>query len=186
MRNCYYLRQGNNWGLMEFQKSGKSNSDEIIFTINLGVCSGRLLEFFSPKLLERKPSIEVCQWRERIGFLLPERQDKWWLIRSTDLLPPLVDELKHCLVRVGIQAIEQHLSDEQLCGEWSSGKSPGLTDIQRLVNLSVLRKASGADNALREVLRELEDKSTGKPTALMVKQHLKNLDQVRTSNGMQR
>lgn len=181
--NCFYLQQGDNWGLLDFQKSRKSTADEIIFTINLGVCSGRLLEFFSADLLQQKPSIEACHWRERVGFLLPERQDKWWLIRAAEPLNPLVDELKGCLVRVAIPAIGQHLSDGQLCSEWSSGKSPGFTDIQRLVNLSVLLKAAGADSALREILEELEDKSAGKPTASMVKQHLQNLEQVRSGNG---
>lgn len=181
--NCFYLRQRNNWGLLDFQKSRKSTADEIVFTMNLGVCSGRLLEFFSPDLLEQKPSIEVCHWHERVGFLLPERQDKWWLIRAAEPLDSLVDELKGSLVRVAIPAIEQHLSDGQLCSEWLSGKSPGLTDIQRLVNLSVLLKVSGADSALREILKELEEKSAGKPTALMVKQHLQSLEQVRSGHG---
>lgn len=181
--NCFYLQQGNNWGLLDFQKSRKSTADEVSFTINLGVCSGRLLEFFSPDSLEQKPSIEACQWRERVGFLLPERQDKWWLVRDIEPLASLVDELKGCLVRVAIPAIEQHLSDELLCGEWSSGKSPGLTDIQRLMNLSVLLKVSGADSALRDVMKELEVKSAGKPTASMVKQHLRNLEQVGSVNG---
>lgn len=181
--NCFYLQQGNNWGLMEFQKSGKSTPDEILFTINMGVCSGKLYEFFSSKSLVRKPTIQACQWRERIGFVLPDRQDKWWLIRSTDPLPPLMNELKDCLGRVGIPIIEQYLSDEKLCDEWSSGKSPGLTDIQRLVNLSVLLNASGAYSTLREVVRELEDKSAGRPTASLVRQHLKKLSAVRSGHG---
>lgn len=174
--NCFYLRQGNNWGLLDFQKSRKSTADEVSFTINLGVCSGRLLEFFSPDLLEQKPSIEACHWRERVGFLFPEHQDKWWLVRGIEPLDSLENELKGCLVEVAIPELEQHLSDEQLSSEWSSGKSPGLTDIQRLVNLSVLLKVAGADSALREILKELEDKSAGKSTALMVKQHLRNLE----------
>lgn len=181
--NCFYLRQGDNWGLLDFQKSRKSTADEIIFTINLGVCSGKLLEFFSPDLLEQKPSIEACHWRERVGFLLPERQDNWWLVRATEALDPLVDEVKSCLILVAIPTIEQHLSDEQLCNEWSSGRSPGLTDIQRLVNLSVLLKVAGADSALREILKELEDKSAGKSTASIVKQHLQHLEKVRSGNG---
>lgn len=181
--NCFYLQHGYNWGLLDFQKSRKSTADEVSFTINLGVCSGRLLEFFSQHSLERKPSIGACQWRERVGFLLPQCRDKWWIVR--DIEPPgsLMDELKGCLVGVAIPAIEQHLSDEQLCDEWSSGRSPGLTDIQRLVNLSVLLKVSGAGSALRDVLNELEVKAAGKPTASMVKQHLRNLEQVELGNG---
>jgi len=153
--NCFYLQQGNNWGLLDFQKSRKNTAEEVSFTINLGGCSGRLLEFFSPDLLEKNPSIEACQWRERVGVLLPERQDKWWLVQNIEPLASLVDELKSCLVRVAIPAIEQHLFDELLCVEWSSGKSSGLTDIQRLMNLSVLLKISGADSALRDVMKEL-------------------------------
>jgi hypothetical protein len=181
--NCFYFRQGNNWGLLDFQKSRKSTAEEISFTINLGICSGKLQEFFSPDSLEQKPSIEACQWRERVGFLLPEHQDKWWLVRDVGPLASLVDELKGCLVRMVIPAIEQHLSDDLLCVEWSSGKSPGLTDIQRLMNLSVLLKVSGAANTLYDVMQELEVKSTGKPTASMVKQHLRRLEQVGSCNG---
>ena len=182
---CFYLRRGNNWGLLDFQKSRKGIVGETIFTVNLGICSGRLLEFLSPDLLEQKPSIEACHWRERVGFLLPERQDKWWSIRSTGPLNSLVNELKDCLDQAAIPAIEQHLSDEQLCSEWLSGKSPGLTDIQRLMNLSVLLKVTGEGSALRETLKELEEKSAGTSIAYMVKQHLQNLEQVRSNNGPQ-
>lgn len=174
---CFYIRQDANWGLLDFQKSRKSTADEVLFTINLGVCSGRLLEFFSPDLLTQKPSIETCHWRERLGFLLPDRQDKWWVIKATEPHNSVVDELKGCLVQAAIPAIERRLSDEQLCSEWLGEKSPGLTDIQRLINLSVLLKAAGAVSSLREILKELETKSVGKPTAFMVKQHLQHLEQ---------
>lgn len=182
--NCFYLRQGNNWGLLDFQKSRKSTADETIFTVNLGICSGRLLEFFSPDFLEQKPSIEACHWRERVGFLLPGRRDKWWVIRVAEPVHSLVHELKGCLDQVAIPAIEQHLSDEQLSSEWLSGKSPGLTDIQRLMNLSVLLKAAG-NNKLREVREALVEKSVGKPTALIVKRHLQNLEQAGLNDGTQ-
>lgn len=182
---CFYLRQDNNWGLLDFQKSRKSTADETIFTVNLGICSGRLLGFFSPDLLAQKPSIEACHWRERVGFLLPERQDKWWVIGGAEPLNSLVDELEGCLVQAVIPAIERHLSDEQLCNEWLSGKSPGLTDIQRLMNLSVLLKVAGADHALCGILKELEDKSAGKSTAFMVKQHRQNLKQVSSNDEQQ-
>lgn len=81
------------------------------------------------------------------------------MIQTAEPLDFLVNELKGCLVQAAIPAVEQHLADEQLCSEWLSGKSPGLTDIQRLVNLSVLLKAAGADSTLRAILKELENKS---------------------------
>ena len=36
----FYLRRGRNWGVFQFQSSVKSSSEEVIFTINLGVFSG--------------------------------------------------------------------------------------------------------------------------------------------------
>ena len=181
--NTFHQRRGSNWGLLDFQKSRKSTADEVMFTINVGVCSGKLLKFFSPDLLERKPSIEVCHWRERLGFLLPEQRDKWWAVRNNEPFEPMMSQLKDALLQTAVPAIARHISDEQLCSEWSSGKSSGLTDIQRLVNLSVLLKLAGADSALRKVLRELKDRSAGKPSASMVRRHLKDLEKIRSSNG---
>lgn len=128
-------------------------------------------------ICETNTMIEACHWCERLGFVLPDRQDKWWAIRVTEPINSLVDELKGYLAQTAIPAIERHLSDEQLCNEWLTGKSSGLTDIQRLINVSVLLKAAGAEDALREILKELEAKSEGEPTAFMVKQHLQHLQQ---------
>jgi hypothetical protein len=141
--------------LLDFQKSRNSTNSEKIFTINLGVCSGELLQFFSPDLLNKKPSIEVCHWRERIGFLLPEHQDKWWTIRTAESLNILFSELEEIIIHIAIPAIKLHLSDEQLSNEWLSGKSPGLTDTQRLVNLSVLLRSIGDIDSLLGVYKEL-------------------------------
>lgn len=181
--NRFHMRPDKNWGLIAFQKSRKSNAQEILFTVNLGICSHELTRFFSAERLDKRPSIEDCQWRERIGFLLPERQDRWWRIQTGDPLEPLVAELRHGLVRVAIPSIEMHLSDEQLCKEWSSGTSPGLTDIQRLVNLSVLQVAAGMDEALNDTIAEMERQSAGEPTAAMVRHHLSKLHRLRSVGG---
>lgn len=175
--NCFYVQQAGNWGLLCLQKSRRSTTKEALFTINLGVCSGRLIEFFSPEAAEQKPSIEACHWRERAGFLLPKPKDKWWVIHEVEPLNSLLEELKDFLVQAIIPEIERHLPDEYLCNEWLSGKSTGLTDIQRLMNLSVLLKAASAEDKLSEVRKELEDMSAGKPTAFMIKQHLQRLGQ---------
>ncbi len=173
--SCFYLRQGNNWGLLAFQKSRKTTANRVIFTINLGICSGRLTQFFSPELMTKRPSIETCHWRERLGFLLPEHGDKWWSVQAGEPYNSPIGELKANLDSTAIPALERHLSDAQLCSEWLSGRSPGLTDLQRLINLSVLLKASAEDTAFSMVLKELEGKLAANPSASRVKQYVQRL-----------
>ena len=172
--NCFYRRLSNNWGLIDFQKSRKSTKDEIIFTINIGISSGILMNFFSPDLASKKPSIDACQWRQRIGFLLPNRDDKWWMLTESSK-NLVLDEIMRHLINLGIPTVNSHLSDAQLCKEWLSGISPGITDIQRLLNLAVLAKKTEEDVNLNKIISELKQKSHGKSSEFMVNQHLKTL-----------
>lgn len=170
----HVLRQGN-WGLINFQKSRKSNAFTIIFTINIGVCSKKLLKFFTTEQVDKPPSIEDCQWRERLGFLLSEQQDKWWTVDNKITLDNLVEEIRNLLYEIAIPIIERYIHDERLRDLWLTGKSPGLTDVQRLLNLSVLLRAVGPVDRLKPVLEELAKISEGKPSAFRVRQHINGL-----------
>jgi hypothetical protein len=64
------VRQGNA-GIIEFQKSTKNTSDKILFTVNLAVISGALLEPDQPSL-EKARSADA-HLRQRIGMLMPGR-----------------------------------------------------------------------------------------------------------------
>lgn len=52
---------------------------------------------------------------------------------------------------------------------------PGLTDIQRLMNLSVLLVVLGPQEQLDEVIKEMDQLSEGRPTRPMVASHIRNL-----------
>lgn len=173
--NIFYVRQNGNWGLIDFQKSRKSSVSETIFTINLGVCSHILAEFFKPEEVGRNPPIDACHWRQRIGMLLPNRDDKWWSITSQTSVEEFIQEIQTCLLDYGVAEIEKYIANEQLVSLWLSDQSPGLTDVQRLMNLSVLLKASGAINQCETVLHQLEKITVGKPTSFMVRQHVNSL-----------
>ncbi|WP_175672661.1 DUF4304 domain-containing protein [Burkholderia ambifaria] len=176
--DCFQFERAGNWGVIDFQKSRKSNAGEVIFTINLGVCSGSLLEFFRPGVLVQKPKIEDCHWRERVGFFLPEKTDKWWRISDRVLSDNFIHEIVSCLGACVIPEIISHISDENLCAEWMQGKSPGLTKIQRLINLSVLLKKLNKGEDLTNVIREMEVLSAGASTELLVKGHIRNLESI--------
>jgi uncharacterized protein DUF4304 len=84
-----------NAAIIEFQKSVKSGREKILFTINLGVVCGKLLEEWPPALA-RAGSIDA-HLRERIGMLLPERSDKWWQIGPETDADALVSEVSRLI-----------------------------------------------------------------------------------------
>ena len=92
-RQYLYLKRDNNWGLIGFQKSRKSTANEITFIINLGVFSGNIQNFLSEEMSSEYPLIEDCHWRERLGSLLPNPEDKWWTIQEPVSFDSLVSEL---------------------------------------------------------------------------------------------
>lgn len=176
--NRFYLKGENNCGLIDFQKSTKSTPSEVVFTINVGVRSDALVDFFDPDALDKRPTIEDCHWRSRIGFLLPGKCDKWWVIDSFDSLENLKYELALCVTDIAIPALDLHISDKYLCKEWLAGKSPGLTNIQRLIYLSVLLKKSGNRDDYEGVVREMMRESEGGASESRVKVHLRQLELV--------
>ena len=172
----FYLWCKDNWGLINFQKSSSSTNESITFTVNLGVASSRLLKFFSSVKETGKPSIWDCHWRERLGILLPEHNDKWWVLyRETDL-ESLHNLLSRNLRELVIPEIARYIGDEQLRDLWLEGKSPGLTNVQRLLYLSVLLKALGPLDYLGPVLEELQRISIGTPAYSMVEVYLQKLN----------
>ena len=139
LRFC--LQKQGNWGVLGFQKSARTDQRRLIFTINVGVCSTRLLRFYSLEKVGNCPTIQDCHLDIRLGHLLPDRDDKWWTIVDEKGLDQLSDEIVSDVTNVAHQMICHHVRDEDLMALWLSGRSPGLTDLQRLKNLSVLLKA---------------------------------------------
>src|SRR5688572_3706746 len=91
------VSQGN-CGIIEFQRSDKSTKDRVIFTINLGIVCGELLE--SGPAGVTKARIIDAHMRQRIGMLLPDRPDKWW--EASADRPPLAQEIVELLTTVGL------------------------------------------------------------------------------------
>jgi len=173
-KHRFYRRTEGHWGLIEFQKSVKTTAEAVTFTVNIGVVSKRLVRFFSPQDVEAVPTIGNCHWRERLGFLLPERDDTWWIADTTSS-DQVVAEVLTQLVDIGIPELTKHMDDSVLKELWLSNQSPGLTNLQRLMNLSVLLKDNRSHDALQKVIEQLRQISEGKPTAPVVQNHLRKL-----------
>jgi hypothetical protein len=72
--------------------------------------------------------------RDRIGFFLPVRENRWWTVDEQSKAEALVDELRP-LVETAVSFFGRHISDAQLIALWQSGRSPRLTANQRERNL---------------------------------------------------
>jgi len=174
----FYVQQENNWGLINFQKSGKSDSSKVLFTINVGVCSSALIRFQGKDGEFGPPLITECQWRFRIGSLLPGHEDRWWGITEITGETKLRDEIQYVLQNVAVPAILDHIGDDALIAFWTSGRGSGTSKFERLMDLSTLLKLRGRENELSNVIAELKMTSAGKPTSFMVQQHIEKLSKI--------
>ncbi|NOT60999.1 MAG: DUF4304 domain-containing protein [Acidobacteria bacterium] len=157
-KQSFFKKQGDSWGIINFQKSSKTSKDEIVFTINLAVISGTLQKFFSARTIE-SPNLTDSHWRCRIGALLAENLDKWWVISNATSLEELKNELSSCLTHVAVPQVEKYLEDSALRDIWLKEYSPGLTEFQRLRYLSVLLKTVGPIDSLQLTLQRLKQLS---------------------------
>ncbi len=169
--NTFYCRQNGNLAIINLQKSVNSNKEKIVFTINIGICSELLKKQNGQS--EAIPDIDECHWRMRIGYLLPEKNDRWWTISNIDDISKISDEIKNALETAVLPIIKKVSSDDSLISIWKSGEAPGLTELERIENLLGLLKIQGADDIsplVSEILRSVK----GKPIENSVKQYLKD------------
>lgn len=172
--NSFYCLKEGNYGLIVFQKSHMSNISKVTFTINMGIYSQVLASFFTPEHIKLPPSIEDCHWNKRISEEESSIQEKWWSIDDQTSFTELCDEVQDYL-RTSIEEIDKYISDKKLQSLWLSGQSPGITNLHRLMNLSVLLKNSGNINQLQSVKDELKKISEGTLSAYIAEQHLASL-----------
>ncbi|HLP21536.1 MAG TPA: DUF4304 domain-containing protein [Chitinophagales bacterium] len=172
-KNTLFIKKDNNWGLINFQKSNIEGN--IKFTINLGVVSGALRDFFQGEKLSDTPDITDCHWGKRIGHLLPQGNDYWWQMDETANYEAIVFEIKEVLHSIAIVEIQKNITDEMLLQQWIEGSSPGITEYQRLEYLAILLKFY-ADDRFQMASENLIAFSQGKSIASGAKEILRLLD----------
>jgi hypothetical protein len=133
-----------NASIIDLQRSDRSSIQKIIFTINVGVVCGDLLD--AERTTIKKAMIEDAHLRSRLGGLLEPAQDSWWEIDATTDDESLASELSQLLVRRAIPYLEQYKHTRALVALWESGQSPGLTAVQRSRYLSELKAAQDAQS----------------------------------------
>lgn len=87
--NLFKRRCGDTIEMIQFQKSMSSNSAKIKFTINLGI---------SPldKGNKKSNTFYDCHEQKRVGFLMSEKKDIWFLLDGETN----VDNLKNTIINI--------------------------------------------------------------------------------------
>ncbi|MFN8360307.1 MAG: DUF4304 domain-containing protein [Candidatus Kapaibacterium sp.] len=172
--NTFYLQRDSNWGIINFQKSMSSTKQAVKFTINLGVQSTSICKVLKYKEKVDKPTIGVCHWTERIGFLLPQKQDYWWTISDDTDLEELIVELSNVVGELAVPELEAHITDESLMILWLNGFA-GCTMLGRYIYLTTLLKLHH-DERLADVIDDLLQRSKGKSYEQRATAHIKQLE----------
>jgi hypothetical protein len=122
--------------MVQVQKSQSTTRDRLVFTVNLGLFSRPLARKLGRDT--DKPSFGDVHWQARIGFLTPERADRWWEARSDAEAAQAAEEVGQALVAHAVPALGELGSTEKLCALWRSGPTRGTMDWYRKEYLRLL------------------------------------------------
>ena len=175
VRNSFYISHDGNWGIINFQLSQKSGFSQKLFTVNVGIASKRILAFLGFQTSNRKPGIWDTQFRMRLGHLLPENKDVWWSLDQDTNIESMGRFIQDLVVIYALPTVEKYIADESLRDLWMTGNSPSLTEIERLLYLSVLVQQIGPIEILEPTIKELERQTSRKPSAIMAEVFIKKL-----------
>jgi len=140
--------------------------NNIVFTINVGVISQRILSFYGQDPSIKKPDIWETHWRSRIGHLMPENEDVWWSIDQETEFEKLGQSLLGKIETFLLPNLHKIISDTALRDLWLSGKAPSLTDFQRLMFLCILLKQIGPSDLVDPTINEIKRISENRPIAV--------------------
>lgn len=110
--------------MIGLQSSTTSTSKEPKVTLNVGIWIKILSD-------NKKASIWECQWRSRIGKLMPENSDKWWSMASIEDAVKVSIEIRDSINDYALPILQSLNTLEKITEQWKTGKSPGLTVKQR-------------------------------------------------------
>jgi hypothetical protein len=178
--STFYQFRDPSWLLVQFQKSLRSTSDVVRFTANIGLVSETLRLFMSGdrERLSRRPTIHDAVLTERLGFFAGDRDyDAWWTILPDSDLSVIVEDVGDILVAHALPYLSSLRADAALAEMWASGRSPGLTDLERLMNLSALALRLHEDALARTTMDELRGMAQSQPSlAPVIVNHLARLE----------
>lgn len=163
MRNGFKRSLAEVVQLVTFQKSTKSTKHQVVFTVNFGVASRRLLTLDGKE--PAKLRLDDCHWWDRASV---GNVETWWTVADDATAARAAEEVATSLQVHDVPRLDRLGDDRALCSLWLSDKSPGLTDTQRLLNLVALLRFVGPAEDLKRALDEVERKLEANPRSSLL------------------
>jgi len=169
----FYKPLEGNLACIEIQKSRKSSAEEVLFTVNLGIVNSKIHSFTSstPMVAE----IEKSHWRMRLGALTDSPRDIWWEIKPGADMGVLNNELWALISVRALPTLDRYCKNDELAALWLTGRSPGLTEFERLINLSILLQNMGRTEELDRTLDALLAATANSPSESVARSHVRKL-----------
>lgn len=121
--------------IVNVQKSTASHATRVKVTVNLGLWLKQLAPLRAG--VPDKGNIWSAHWRARIGDLSSDSTDLWWeagtQAEGEEVGRELISRILHAL-----PDMEALSSAEALRQLWQTGRSPGLTDLERQRSLKLI------------------------------------------------
>lgn len=146
----YNPKDSDNIAIINLQKSRDSSSSNIIFTFNIGIHFKNIFYLNTGEVI-KKPIINDCQWKIRIGKLMPINKDYWWNIDNSTDLEQITNELINIFQKFVFGEINDRISDK-LYIEKLINESDSFEKVQNLSSLLCIYN----DDRLDKVLEDLK------------------------------
>jgi hypothetical protein len=122
--------------LVQIQSSQSNSQESSSFTVNLGL--------WVPELDPgAAPNLPGAHWRQRLGLVSPEHEDTWWEAGDLATARLRAGEIAASIRDYGLAAMDAVPDVASLLALWSTGASPGLTEVQAARFAGKLRGAAG-------------------------------------------
>jgi hypothetical protein len=105
-KGTFHRPVGEDWEIINLQKSAYSDADEVRFTINLAVAYKSLTEGGRGWPKGKRPPAHQASVQQRLGLLLGER-DAWWEVAADGGTAALADAVLLALERYGVPWLEE-------------------------------------------------------------------------------
>ena len=149
---------------IHFQASQWGSASEGHFTINLVVTSQFLYRTWTGSSLPTNPATAAFPVTDRIGSLMPQKQDHWWPVTVSTDLQTLSTEISEALTLYALPFFEKFPDSRTLlqCAR-DGGYFPGLTSPQKQLIHAMLAAANGFKEEASEVIRQELDEVGASP-----------------------
>lgn len=159
--NIAWRRHKDTVVVVEIQKDRKVGlGGESRFTINVGISINLLRPANSVV-----PPPEKCHWRQRLGRMLPQQADTWWVVGDIQTAQLLCDEIGDGLLRIALPKVDEMASSDALLHAWHQDQGQGLTEYERRVCLIRLLIALDRREEAAAALQAFEQASIGRSWA---------------------